>query len=163
MKRLFTFLAVLALAAMPAIQRYDVGFFSEGWWLRRDGDGFSIEDAESLRRHLLLPEQPKARMESQLFAHLARKAKDAGFSLALYLHPCEERATGRGFEHPYAELIDDETCFYGTKKDGISNLREVGLAVTMLPSASIITDRSALHSASVSTAMVSHCSSPLQR
>ena len=138
-----------ALAEMPVVQRYDVGFFSEGWWLRRDGDGFSIEDVQTLRRHLLQPKQPKARMESQLFTHLARATKDAGFSLALYLHPCEERAIGRGFDHPYAALIDDQTCFYGTKKDGISNLHEARLAITMLPSASIITDRSALDMATL--------------
>lgn len=133
-----------ALAAMPTAQRYDIGFFSEGWWLRRDGDGFSIEDAAMLRSHLQRPKQAKARMELMLFEHLANRAKRAGHTVALYLHPCEERAISRGFDHPYTRWIDDQTCFYGMKAEGISNLHEAALAVAMLPSASIITDRSAI-------------------
>lgn len=123
---------------------YKIGFFSEGWWLRRPGDGFTIEDPLLLKKYLDLPRNDRANTEIKLFERLLRLARDHNIPLAVYPHPSEERAVSKGFTSPYEDWIDDEVCFYGAKMHGISNFFEVAVAVTMLPDSSIITDRSSV-------------------
>jgi hypothetical protein len=124
-------------------KKFTIGFFSEGWWQRdMSNAGFSIEDSVRLVEHLKLPLSARASTEIKLFDLVYKLAKKYKYTFSLYLHPCEERALKKGFIPPYLKKIDDETCLLGTKESGVSNFYEVKVGVTMLPSSSIITDRS---------------------
>lgn len=135
-------LSQLYLERAPKDFKYKVGFFSEGWWLRRPGDDFSLEDEELLERHVQSKVSDRAALEVQLFERLMRVCKANCLTLSFYPHPCEDRARARGFVGPFDKFIDNDICCYGSKVRGISNFFEVECGVTMLSDSSIITDRS---------------------
>ena len=108
----------LYLEAAPKIFKYKLGFFSEGWWLRRAGDGFALEDNNLLARHMESKSSDRAALEG-LFECLLRVCKDKDLTLSFYSHPCENnRAKARGFAGPFDKFIDSQMCFYGSKVQG---------------------------------------------
>lgn len=121
-------------------ERYDVGFFSEGFWMR-DKNGMSIEDPEILHKYLLnKKENNMALLEKKLFNECIRVAKKNNLKLSIYLHPCEERMIKNGIDSPFLDYIDNKSVFLGEKKNGFSNIYESKIAVLTLPTSSIILD-----------------------
>jgi hypothetical protein len=124
---------------------WDLGFFSEGWWLRRSGDGFSIENVDALKKKLAKNRPLKAAsLEFDLLGLAVNFAKENNLRLAIFLHPSECRMVEKGISSPYLKFIDNENIFIGENILGISDFASAKIGITMLPSSSIITDRGAL-------------------
>ncbi len=123
-------------------KKYEIGFFTEGWWMRDFETGFSIEDTDKLNLHLETPLRFEAELEIDLLKMTLQFCKENKFKMAIYLHPCELRARENGICSPFEKFIDNDVCFYGEKLEGISNIFESEIAITVLPTASLITDRS---------------------
>jgi hypothetical protein len=121
-------------------ERYDVGFFSEGYWMR-DKNEYSIEDPKILHKYLLnQKENNMGLLEKELFNECLRVVKKNNLKLSIYLHPCEERMIKKGINSPFLDYINDKSVFLGEKKNSFSNIYECKIAVVTSPLSSIILD-----------------------
>lgn len=120
--------------------KYEIGFFSEGYWMRDEKD-YSIEDPIKLSKYLEQKKTKKAQIENELLLECIRVAKKHKYKIAIYLHPCEERILKKGFSSPHIEKVDNDFIFLGDKIKGFSNIFECKVGVVAMPGCSIILDR----------------------
>jgi hypothetical protein len=116
----------------------DVGFFSEGWWLRSQETGFIKGDLASIK-HSFDKGSVESHLEAIMLDILFEGLEGRGIDLTYFEHPCERIASTSGLTNPVFEKYP--AIKSGTHCNGISKYWSVKVGFVMSPGSSIVAQR----------------------